>query len=67
MTPAWTSFFARPLQVSLAAFVLRRILWAIPVLLLVMLPRAALMRGAGGTPFEPPEGVPRLPRRSSGS
>ena len=46
---------------SLAAFVLRRILWAIPVLLLVMLLTFALMRGAGGTPFEPPEGVPGLP------
>ncbi|MET1009821.1 MAG: ABC transporter permease [Gaiellaceae bacterium] len=46
---------------SLAAFVLRRLLWAIPVLLLVMLLTFALMRGAGGTPFEPPEGVPGLP------
>jgi ABC-type dipeptide/oligopeptide/nickel transport system permease component len=47
--------------VSLAAFVLRRILWAIPVLLLVMLVTFLLMRGAGGSPFEPPEGVPGLP------
>jgi hypothetical protein len=47
--------------VSLAAFVLRRVLWAIPVLLLVMLATFRLMRGAGGTPFEPPEGVPGLP------
>ncbi|MGH3010395.1 MAG: ABC transporter permease [Gaiellaceae bacterium] len=46
---------------SLAAFVLRRILWAIPVLLLVMLVTFLLMRGAGGSPFEPPEGVPGLP------
>jgi ABC-type dipeptide/oligopeptide/nickel transport system permease component len=47
--------------VSLAAFVLRRLLWAIPLLLLVMLLTFVLMRGAGGTPFEPPEGVPGLP------
>jgi oligopeptide transport system permease protein len=47
--------------VSLAAFVLRRILWAIPVLLLVMLVTFLLMRGACGSPFEPPEGVPGLP------
>jgi ABC-type dipeptide/oligopeptide/nickel transport system permease component len=47
--------------VSLAAFVLRRVVWAVPVLLLVMLFTFLLMRGAGGTPFEPPEGVPGLP------
>jgi ABC-type dipeptide/oligopeptide/nickel transport system permease component len=47
--------------VSLAAFVIRRVLWAIPVLLLVMLLTFALMRGAGGTPFRPPEGIPGLP------
>lgn len=46
---------------SLAAFVIRRVLWAIPVLLLVMLLTFALMRGAGGTPFRPPEGIPGLP------
>ncbi len=46
---------------SLAAFVIRRVLWAIPVLLLVMLLTFALMRGAGGTPFQPPEGIPGLP------
>ena len=46
---------------SLAAFVIRRVLWAIPVLLLVMLLTFLLMRGAGGSPFEPPEGVPGLP------
>ena len=45
----------------MAGFILRRLLWAIPVLLLVMLLTFALMRGAGGTPFEPPEGVPGLP------
>jgi oligopeptide transport system permease protein len=53
--------------VSLAAFVLRRILWAIPVLLLVMLVTFLLMRGACGSPFEPPEGVPGLPAPSSKS
>jgi ABC-type dipeptide/oligopeptide/nickel transport system permease component len=46
---------------SLGAFVLRRVLWSIPLLLLVMLLTFVLMRGAGGTPFEPPEGVPGLP------
>jgi ABC-type dipeptide/oligopeptide/nickel transport system permease component len=47
--------------VSLAAFVLRRVLWAIPIVLLVMLVTFALMRGAGGTPFRPPEGTAALP------
>jgi ABC-type dipeptide/oligopeptide/nickel transport system permease component len=47
--------------VSLAAFVLRRVLWAIPIVLLVMLFTYLLMRAAGGSPFEPPEGVPGLP------
>jgi oligopeptide transport system permease protein len=47
--------------VSLAAFVLRRLLWAVPIVLLVMLVTFALMRGAGGTPFRPPEGVMGLP------
>ena len=46
---------------SLAAFVLRRLLWAIPVLLFVMLLTFLLMRAAGGSPFQPPEGVPGLP------
>ena len=46
---------------SLAAFVLRRVLWSIPIVLLVMLATFALMRGAGGTPFRPPEGIPGLP------
>ena len=46
---------------SLAAFVLRRVLWAIPIVLLVMLFTYLLMRAAGGSPFEPPEGVPGLP------
>jgi ABC-type dipeptide/oligopeptide/nickel transport system permease component len=46
---------------SLAAFVVRRVLWSIPLLLLVMLVTFALLRGAGGTPFNPPEGIPGLP------
>jgi oligopeptide transport system permease protein len=47
--------------VSLAAFVVRRVLWAIPIVLAVMLLTFVLMRGAGGSPFQPPEGVPGLP------
>ncbi|HXV57181.1 MAG TPA: ABC transporter permease [Gaiellaceae bacterium] len=46
---------------SLAAFVLRRLLWSVPIVLLVMLATFALMRGAGGSPFRPPEGIPGLP------
>ncbi len=46
---------------SLAAFVLRRVLWTIPVLLLVILATFALMRGAGGSPFRPPEGYVAVP------
>jgi ABC-type dipeptide/oligopeptide/nickel transport system permease component len=46
---------------SLAAFVVRRLLWSLPLLLLVMLATFALIRGAGGSPFRPPEGVPGLP------
>ena len=33
------------------AFVVRRLLWAIPLLLGIMLATFALMRGAGGSPF----------------
>jgi ABC-type dipeptide/oligopeptide/nickel transport system permease component len=33
----------------------------VPIILLVMLVTFALMRGAGGTPFRPPEGVTGLP------
>ncbi len=46
---------------SLTAFVLKRVLWAIPIVLLVMLLTFLLMRSAGGSPFQPPEGVPGLP------
>jgi oligopeptide transport system permease protein len=35
----------------LLAFVVRRLLWAIPLLLGIMLATFALMRGAGGSPF----------------
>jgi oligopeptide transport system permease protein len=38
------------------AYVVRRVLWSIPVLLVVILVTFALMRGAGGSPFRPPEG-----------
>jgi ABC-type dipeptide/oligopeptide/nickel transport system permease component len=46
-----------------AAFVIRRVLASMLVLLLVILVTFALMRGAGGTPFRPPEGytAPPLP------
>jgi ABC-type dipeptide/oligopeptide/nickel transport system permease component len=43
------------------AFVVRRLLWSLPVLLLVILVTFALMRGAGGTPFQPPEGYTGVP------
>ena len=46
---------------SLAAYVLRRLLWAGPMLLLVMLATYALMRGMGGDPFVLPEGFAGLP------
>jgi oligopeptide transport system permease protein len=43
------------------AFVARRLLASLIVLLLVILVTFALMRGAGGTPFRPPEGYTALP------
>jgi oligopeptide transport system permease protein len=45
------------------AFVVRRLLSSVLVLLFVILVTFALMRGAGGTPFRPPEGytAPPLP------
>jgi ABC-type dipeptide/oligopeptide/nickel transport system permease component len=46
---------------SLAAFALRRLLIAVPLLLLVMLATFALMRGTGGDPFRPPEGYVGVP------
>jgi ABC-type dipeptide/oligopeptide/nickel transport system permease component len=42
-------------------FALRRALTTVPLVLLVMLATFALLRGAGGSPFEPPEGYARLP------
>jgi oligopeptide transport system permease protein len=46
---------------SLLAFAVRRLLWAIPLLFLVMLATYALMRGMGGDPFVLPEGFAGLP------
>ena len=46
---------------SLAGFVLRRVLWTIPLVLLVMLATYGLLRGAGGSPFTPPEGYIGVP------
>jgi ABC-type dipeptide/oligopeptide/nickel transport system permease component len=43
------------------AFVVRRLLASLVVLLLVVLVTFALMRGAGGTPFRPPEGYSAPP------
>jgi peptide/nickel transport system permease protein len=43
------------------AFVVRRVVWSVPVLLFVLLLSFALLRGAGGTPFNPPPGYARLP------
>src|SRR3954447_17472185 len=47
---------------SMAGFVVRRVLWTIPLLLLVMLATFALLRGAGGSPFNPPEGFSPVPK-----
>ena len=46
---------------SIFAFALRRILWSVPLLLLVMLATFALLRGMGGDPFVLPEGFVGLP------
>ena len=46
---------------SPGAFVLRRILVAIPTLFLIMLATFALLRGTGGDPFILPEGFAALP------
>ena len=40
----------------MAAIVVRRVLWSIPLLLLVMLVNFALLRGMGGSPFRLEEG-----------
>jgi ABC-type dipeptide/oligopeptide/nickel transport system permease component len=47
--------------VSLAAFALRRALVTVPLIVLVMLATFAAMRGAGGSPFTPPEGYVLVP------
>jgi oligopeptide transport system permease protein len=47
--------------VSILAFALRRLLWSVPLLLLVMLGTYALLRGMGGDPFVLPEGFAGLP------
>src|SRR6266511_174601 len=41
---------------SLGVFIIRRLLWTLVLIPLVMLATFALMRGAGGSPFRPPEG-----------
>ncbi len=46
---------------SLLAFFVRRLLWTIPLVLVVMLATFALMRGSGGDPFNPLEGFAPLP------
>jgi ABC-type dipeptide/oligopeptide/nickel transport system permease component len=46
---------------SLTVYIVRRVLWTIPVLLCVMLATFALMRGAGGSPFRPPPGYSGVP------
>jgi oligopeptide transport system permease protein len=47
--------------VSLLAYALRRLLWSVPLLFLVLLATYALMRGMGGDPFLLPEGFVGLP------
>jgi ABC-type dipeptide/oligopeptide/nickel transport system permease component len=47
--------------VSLAAYIARRALWTVPLVFGVMLVTFALMRGAGGDPFRPPEGYIGVP------
>jgi len=45
--------------VSILAYALRRLLWAVPLLLLVMLATYALLRGMGGDPFVQARPLPR--------
>jgi ABC-type dipeptide/oligopeptide/nickel transport system permease component len=47
--------------VSILGYALRRLLWSVPLLFLVMLATYALMRGMGGDPFVLPEGFAGLP------
>lgn len=46
---------------SLTAYIARRVVWTIPLVLGVMLVTFLLMRGAGGDPFRPPEGYIGVP------
>jgi oligopeptide transport system permease protein len=46
---------------SLVTFAIRRLLWSVPLVLLVLLATFALLRGAGGDPFQPPEGYIGVP------
>jgi ABC-type dipeptide/oligopeptide/nickel transport system permease component len=46
---------------SIGALILRRVLWTIPLVVFVTLATFALLRGAGGSPFEPPEGFGGVP------
>ena len=46
---------------SIGALILRRVLWTFPLIVFVTLATFALLRGAGGSPFEPPEGYGSLP------
>ena len=46
----------------MTAFVVRRLLSSLVVLLLVILVTFALMRGSGGSPFQPPEGYLGVPQ-----
>ena len=46
---------------GLLGYTLRRLLWALPLLLLVMLATFALLRGMGGDPFVLPEGFTGVP------
>ena len=48
-------------MMSLGVFVLRRIVWTIPIVVGVMFATFALLRGAGGSPFRPPEGYIGVP------
>lgn len=42
-------------------FVVHRLLWSVPLLVGVLLATYALLRGSGGSPFEPPEGYIGVP------
>lgn len=46
---------------SLGAYIVRRAVWTIPVVLGVLFVTFVLMRGAGGDPFRPPEGFSGVP------